>query len=201
MSWTINRQPQYVGQPKDDVCVWVYGLFSDKKGNYIDKPMRDCTGKEITKEWLYHIGVPTSEIDRLSKDCSAIPVMMPYITSHFEPREFGDRPYVVPKGAVNFAFLGQFAETLDKPGRDTVFTTEYSGRTAMEAVYALCGVEKGIPEVYASRYDIRYLMNAVSALNDYEKSNLPIPKLAAKGLKDKVKGTDIEVWLEENNLI
>lgn len=31
MSWTINRQPQYVGQPKDDVCVWVYGLFSDKK--------------------------------------------------------------------------------------------------------------------------------------------------------------------------
>ena len=114
MSWTINRQPQYVDQPKDDVCVWVYGLFSDKKGNYIDKPMRDCTGKEITKEWLYHIGVPTSEIDRLAKDCSAIPVMMPYITSHFEPREFGDRPYVVPKGAVNFAFLGQFAETLDK---------------------------------------------------------------------------------------
>lgn len=163
--------------------------------------MRDCTGKEITKEWLYHIGVPTSEIDRLAKDCSAIPVMMPYITSHFEPREFGDRPYVVTKGAVNFAFLGQFAETLDKPGRDTVFTTEYSGRTAMEAVYALCGVEKGIPEVYASRYDIRYLMNAVSALNDYEKPNLPIPKLAAKGLKDKVKGTDIEVWLEENNLI
>ena len=163
--------------------------------------MRDCTGKEITKEWLYHIGVPTSEIDRLAKDCSAIPVMMPYITSHFEPREFGDRPYVVPKGAVNFAFLGQFAETLDKPGRDTVFTTEYSGRTAMEAVYALCGVEKGIPEVYASRYDIRYLMNAVSALNDYEKPNLPIPKLAAKGLKDKAKGTDVEIWLEENNLI
>ena len=121
MSWTINRQPQYVGQPKDDVCVWVYGLFSDKKGNYIDKPMRDCTGKEITKEWLYHIGVPTSEIDRLSKDCSAIPVMMPYITSHFEPREFGDRPYVVTKGVVNLAFLGQFVEILDKPERDTVF--------------------------------------------------------------------------------
>lgn len=201
MSWTINRQPQYVGQPEEDVCVWVYGLFSDKKGNYIDKPMRDCTGKEITKEWLYHIGVPTSEIDRLAKDCSAIPVMMPYITSHFEPRDFGDRPYVVPKGAKNFAFLGQFAETLDRPGRDTVFTTEYSGRTAMEAVYALCGVEKGIPEVYASRYDIRYLMNAISALNDYEKPNLPVPKLVAKGIKDKAKGTDVEIWLEENNLI
>lgn len=44
-------------------------------------------------------------------------------------------------------------------------------------------------------------MNAVSALNDYEKPNLPIPKLAAKGLKDKAKGTDVEIWLQENNLI
>lgn len=201
MSWTINRQPQYVGQPKEDICVWVYGLFTDKDGNYIKKPMRDCTGKEITKEWLYHIGVPEAEIDELSKDCSAIPVMMPYITSHFEPREFGDRPYVVPKGAVNFAFLGQFAETLDKPGRDTVFTTEYSGRTAMEAVYALCHVEKGIPEVYASRYDLRYLLNAVSALNDYEKPDLPIPKLLAHSIGKKIEDTDIELMLKENNLI
>ena len=201
MSWTINRQPQYVGQPKEDICVWVYGLFTDKDGNYIKKPMRDCTGKEITKEWLYHIGVPEAEIDQLSQDCSAIPVMMPYITSHFEPREFGDRPYVVPKGAVNFAFLGQFAETLDKPGRDTVFTTEYSGRTAMEAVYALCHVEKGIPEVYASRYDLRYLLNAVSALNDYEKPDLPIPKLLAHSIGKKIEDTDIELMLKENNLI
>ena len=201
MSWTINRQPQYVGQPKEDICVWVYGLFTDKDGNYIKKPMRDCTGKEITKEWLYHIGVPEAEIDQLSQDCSAIPVMMPYITSHFEPREFGDRPYVVPKGAVNFAFLGQFAETLDKPGRDTVFTTEYSGRTAMEAVYALCHVEKGIPEVYASRYDLRYLLNAVSALNDYEKPDLPIPKLLTHSIGKKIEDTDIELMLKENNLI
>lgn len=199
MSWTINRQPQYVGQPKEDICVWVYGLFTDKDGNYIKKPMRDCTGKEITKEWLYHIGVPEAEIDQLSQDCSAIPVMMPYITSHFEPREFGDRPYVVPKNAVNFAFIGQFAETLDKPGRDTVFTTEYSGRTAMEAVYALCNVEKGIPEVYASKYDLRYLLNAISALNDYKKPN--IPKLLSFIIKKKVKDTDIELMLKENNLI
>ncbi len=34
---------------------------------------------------------------------------------------------------MNFAFLGQFAET----PRDTIFTTEYSMRTGMEAVYTL----------------------------------------------------------------
>ena len=33
-------------------------LFSDKPGDYVKKPMRDCTGKEICMEWLYHIGVP-----------------------------------------------------------------------------------------------------------------------------------------------
>ena len=29
-------------------------------GNYIKKPMRECTGVEITEEWLYHMGVPES---------------------------------------------------------------------------------------------------------------------------------------------
>ena len=61
--------------------------------------------------------------------------MMPYIDAFFMPRAMGDRPDIVPEGAVNFAFLGQFAET----GRDTIFTTEYSMRTGMEAVYDPAG--------------------------------------------------------------
>lgn len=126
MSWTINRQGQYPTQPKDDVVVWVYGLFTDKDGDYIKKKMRDCTGNEITKEWLYHIGVPIEKIDEIAQTCTAVPVMMPFITSYFMPRKFGDRPYVVPKDGVNFAFIGQFSETPDNPGRDTIFTTEYS---------------------------------------------------------------------------
>ena len=58
LSWTINRQGQFKDQDKDKVCVWVYGLFTDVPGDYIKKPMKDCTGKEITEEWLYHLGVP-----------------------------------------------------------------------------------------------------------------------------------------------
>ena len=46
--------------------------------------------------------------------------MMPFITAFFMPRRKGDRPDVIPDGCVNFAFLGQFAET----PRDTIFTTE-----------------------------------------------------------------------------
>lgn len=201
MSWTINRQGQYYGQPEKDVVVWVYGLFSDVDGDYIKKPMRDCTGKEITKEWLFHIGVPVDEIEELAESCTAIPVMMPFITAQFMPREFGDRPYVVPKNAVNFAFLGQFAETLDDPGRDTVFTIEYSGRTAMEAVYVLTGVEKGVPEVYASRYDIRYLLNAGVCLLDGEKPKLDLPPLTKRKIMKQISGTEIEKLLKEYGII
>lgn len=122
LSWTINRQPQFRSQPKDHCLVWLYGLFSDKEGDYVKKPMRKCTGKEICMEWLYHIGVPEELIeDYASTSANTIPCMMPYITAFFMPSAFGDRPDVVPENAVNFAFLGQFAETR----RDTIFTTEY----------------------------------------------------------------------------
>ena len=201
ISWTINRQGQYPEQKKNDVAVWLDGLFTDVEGDYIKKKMRDCTGKEITKEWLFHIGVPVNEIDKLAETCTAVPVMMPYITSQFMPRKAGDRPYVVPKGGVNFAFLGQFAETLDDPGRDTVFTTEYSGRTAMEAVYVLCGVEKAVPEVYASRYDIRYLLNGMVSLSDGKKPELPLSPLQKMKIAKLIKGTDIEEMLKEFNII
>ena len=201
MSWTINRQGQYIGQPDDEIAVWVYGLFTDKEGDYVKKPMKACTGEEIAKEWLYHIGVPEDEIDALAKDTSTIPVFMPYITAQFMPRSFGDRPYVVPKHAVNFAFLGQFVETLDDPGRDTVFTTEYSARCAMEAVYVLTGVEKSVPEVFASRYDMRYLLAGISALNDGEKPDLNLSMEIMVKIAKRIGGTEVENMLKEYNLI
>ena len=78
------------------------------------------------------------------------------------PRTKGDRPDVIPDGCVNFAFLGQFTET----PRDTVFTTEYSVRTAMEAVYGLLGVDRGVPEVWGSVYDVRELLDSSVKLMD-----------------------------------
>ena len=80
MSWTINRQPQFRDQPKDHCLVWVYSLFTDKPGDYVKKPMRECTGKEICMEWLYHIGVPEEQIEDLAANsANTVPVMMPYI--------------------------------------------------------------------------------------------------------------------------
>ena len=50
------------------------------------------------------------------------------------------------EGAVNFAFLGQFAETK----WDTIFTAEYFMRTGMEAVYTLLDIDRGVSEVWDS---------------------------------------------------
>ena len=163
LSWTINRQGQFKNQKKDEVCVWVYSLFTDVPGDHVKKPMKECTGKEITAEWLYHLGIPVEDIDRLAGEaCNCTPTMMPYITAFFMPRRAGDRPDVIPDGSVNAAFLGQFAET----PRDTIFTTEYSVRTAMEAVYGLCGVDRGVPEVWGSVYDVRELLDSTVKLMD-----------------------------------
>ena len=202
LSWTVNRQPQFRNQPKNELTVWVYALFTDKEGNYIKKPMRDCTGQEICAEWLYHLGVPVEDIDKLAANSAkTVPCMMPYITAFFMPREKGDRPDVVPDGAINFAFLGQFAET----ERDTIFTTEYSIRTAMEAVYTLFNVDRAVPEVWASTYDIRDLLHATVALRDGKpitEMNLNfVEKFILKQFLRKVEGTDIEKLLRDYHLI
>ena len=202
LSWTLNRQQQFRDQPKNQLCVWVYGLFSDKPGNYVKKAMRDCTGKELCMEWLYHIGVPEDQIEELAEhSANTIPVMMPYIDAFFMPRAMGDRPNIVPEGAVNFAFLGQFAET----GRDTIFTTEYSMRTGMEAVYTLLDIDRGVPEVWGSTYDVRALIDATVKLRDGKKitdMDLPlIPRLAMKEALKKIEGTDLEKFLKEYNAI
>lgn len=202
LSWTFNRQPQFRSQPKNQLVGWIYGLFSDKEGNFIKKPMRECTGKEICMEWLYHLGVPESEIETLAENsANTVPCMMPYITAFFMPRTKGDRPDVVPAGAVNFAFLGQFAET----ERDTIFTTEYSIRTGMEAVYTLLDVDRGVPEVWGSVYDVRDLLNATVQLRDGKKLTELNPhlleKLALKALLRKVENTEIEKLLKEYNVI
>lgn len=202
MSWTINRQPQFRDQPKDQCLVWIYGLFSDRPGDYIKKTMRDCTGKEICEEWLYHLGVPADQIEDLaSHSANTVPAMMPFVSSFFMPRRAGDRPDVVPEGAVNFAFLGQFAETK----RDTIFTTEYSIRTAMEAVYSLMRVDRGVPEVWGSTYDVRDLLAATIQLRDGRpltdmKMDMK-QKIALKEALKKIEGTDVEKLLKEYHVL
>ena len=200
--FSISRQPHFRAQKPNEIVVWTYGLLSDTDGNYIKKKIADCTGAELCAEWLYHIGVPTSEIEDIAHNRSnTVPSHMPYITTYFMPRALGDRPLVVPKGSVNLAFIGNYAET----ERDTVFTTEYSVRTAMQAVYTLLKIDRGVPEVFDSCFDIRMLLQSIYYLNDGKKlRDLDVPwvmKLLEKQGMNHVRGTYLEQLLREAKLI
>ncbi|MFV0361900.1 MAG: oleate hydratase [Suipraeoptans sp.] len=202
MSFATHRQPHFKEQSEQQNITWVYGLLSNTPGNYIKKPIEQCTGKEIGMELLYHLGMPESEIEAFAENnCSIIPVYMPFITSYFMLRKMGDRPLVIPNGSKNLAFIGNFAETK----RDTVFTTEYSVRTAMEAVYSLLDVERGIPEVFASAYDIRTLANSIYYLSDRKKlTEMDMPFIERKlveGFVNKIENTYIGNVLRDNHLI
>lgn len=126
---------------------------------------------------------------------------MPYITSYFMPRALGDRPLVVPEKSKNLAFIGNFAET----ERDTVFTTEYSVRTAMEAVYTLLDIDRGVPEVFGSCFDVRVLLSAIYYLNDQKKlKDIRLPWLTSvigKHELKKIQGTYLEELLRNAKLI
>lgn len=162
MSIVIARQPHFPDQPKDVKIFWGYALYPDREGNYVKKKMSECGGREILEELWYHLKIqeimkPVVEAGKII-DC--VPVAMPFIDSQFMPRLLGDRPEVIPEGATNFAFLGQFVE-LDK---DCVFTVEYSVRSAQTAVYGLFETGKEVIPVYNSIHDPVFLIKAAKAM-------------------------------------
>jgi oleate hydratase len=162
MSIVIARQPHFPNQPKDVKIFWGYGLYPDREGNFIKKKMSECTGAEMLEELYYHLKIqdlmkPVTE----ARKVNCIPVAMPFVDSLFMPRTLGDRPDVIPKGASNFAFLGQFAEA----PKDCVFTVEYSVRTAQMAVYGLFDTDKEVHPMYDSAHNPRYLLGALKAIS------------------------------------
>jgi len=163
MSFTINRQPHFLDQPEDVIVPWVYALLMDQPGDYVKKPMPDCTGNEILTELCFHLGL-IDQVDEVIAATKVRTALMPYITAQFMPRARGDRPWAVPEGSANLACLGQFVETHN----DVVFTLESSVRTARIGVYSLLGLKKQVPDIYPGQYDIRRLLRATRTLNNDE---------------------------------
>jgi oleate hydratase len=143
MSVVLAHQPHFINQPDHIRVFWGYGLFPDRVGNYVNRKMSDCTGEEILVELFSHLRLG-ERARKIIDEATCIPCLMPFISSQFMPRAPGDRPRVVPDGAANFAFLGQFCELPD----DVVFTVEYSVRSAHTAVYTLLSIKKTPPPVF-----------------------------------------------------
>ena len=158
MSIVVAAQPHFKAQPMDTTIFWGYGLYTDRIGDYIKKPMRECTGEEILIELLHHLHLEDKQEEILETVINVIPCMMPYIVSQFQPHKMTDRPKVVPEGSTNFAMISQFVEIPE----DMVFTEEYSVRAARIAVYNLFGVkDKEICPVTPYKKDPKVLKEAL----------------------------------------
>lgn len=172
IGFILHHKPFFPDQADDEDVFWGNGLSGENIGDYIKKPMYECTGEEILTELLYHLGLLEMK-DELLAHTYVSTCMMPYINAEFMPRKVTDRPLGVPQGCTNLGFLGQFVEVQD----DAVFTVETSVRTAMEAVYALTQLDKDVLEVYPSRYDIRYLVTSMKKnagiRGEFSKADLP----------------------------
>ena len=137
MSIVVAAQPHFKNQPLDTTIFWGYGLYTDRIGDYVKKPMRECTGEEILTELLHHLHIEDKIDEIMDTVVNVIPCMMPYIDAQFQPRKMSDRPKVVPNGSTNFAMISQFVEIPE----DMVFTEEYSVRAARIAIYKLFNVK------------------------------------------------------------
>ncbi|MFN8528131.1 MAG: oleate hydratase [Anaerolineae bacterium] len=177
MSINCPMQPMFPDQPENVQVLWGYGLYAKPHGNYIDKAMDACTGEEICKELLYHMGLK-NKMEEIIPHCNLIPTIMPYITSQFMPRAAGDRPKVIPDGSTNLAFMGQYVEI---PG-DVVFTVETSVRTAMVAIYGLLKLDKPVVPLYEGQYDIRVAVASLKTLLGKEKFS-PLDLFSADPIK------------------
>lgn len=160
MSIVVAAQPHFKAQTPNTTIFWGYGLYTDKVGNFMKKPMKDCTGKEILQELLHHFHWENQWEEIAADIVNVIPCFMPYIDAQFQPRAMADRPPVVPEGSTNFAMTSQFVEIPE----DMVFTEEYSVRAAKIAVYTLYDIDKKICPVTPYHRNPKVLMKATHTM-------------------------------------
>jgi oleate hydratase len=135
LSLKIPDQPMFPDQPADVQVFWGYAVFPERKGNFIQKPMLECSGKEIMTEILYNLQFP---LEPILNESITIPCVVPRMAAPFLPREHGDRPPVIPEGVTNMALIGQFVDIPD----EIVGTMDYYVRGAQIAVRQLMGLDR-----------------------------------------------------------
>ncbi|KAL4786879.1 oleate hydratase [Aspergillus varians] len=139
MTLCFPHQPVFSNQPPDTTVMMGYALNPTKAGEYVKKPMCECSGEEILQEALSHLGISGESIMANAK---TIPCGMPLGTAPLLTRGPHDRPTVLPSHSTNFACVGQFVEI---PG-DTTLEVEYSVRGAQMAVADLMGLPEKPPK-------------------------------------------------------
>jgi len=159
LTLTIFHQPEVISQPSGTRLWWGFLLYPGRTGDFVKKLGNVCTGAEILEEVLRQLRFDR-QLDAIMASSVCIPCDLPYVNSVWMPHRHRDGPRVVPEGATNLGFLGQFAEV----PKEVAFTIEYSARTAWEAIHRLLRRGPAPPPVYHGQYDPAALFAALKTL-------------------------------------
>lgn len=140
--WGMNvcapMQPVFSDQPQNVHIIWGFATSPARKGNYVEKPMIRCSGKEIMAEMLRHLNL--QHLPNLQNTVT-IPRIMPRMTASLLSRAPNERPGIIPRDTGNIGLVGQFVAIPQVSSVDV----SYGVRTAEMAVSRLMGlgIEQG----------------------------------------------------------
>jgi oleate hydratase len=156
LSLSLFHQPEIVGQPHGTSVWWGYGLYPERAGDFVRKPMDQCSGAEILEETLRHLRFD-GQMAAIMASSICVPCNMPYVNNIWLPRSRGDRPPPIPEGSTNLGLIGQYVEV----PKEIAFTIECSVRSAWEAIHVLLKRGPAPPPVYQSQFDPKALFDAL----------------------------------------
>ncbi|WP_251869610.1 oleate hydratase [Enterococcus italicus] len=144
MSIVVHHQPHFTTQKPNETVIWGYFLYPRRRGEFVDKPYIEMTGKEMLEELLGQLAkVDPSPVNIREKAeaimdsvINNIPVYMPYASALFNNRAKSDRPTVIPAHSTNLAFTGEFVE---QPYQ-MIFTEQSAVRSGEIAAFHFAGI-------------------------------------------------------------
>ncbi len=144
MSIVVHHQPHFTTQKPNEAVIWGYFLYPRRRGEFVDKPYIEMTGKEMLEELLGQLAkVDPGPVNIREKTeaimdsvINNIPVYMPYASALFNNRAKSDRPTVIPAHSTNLAFTGEFVE---QPYQ-MIFTEQSAVRSGEIAAFHFAGI-------------------------------------------------------------
>ncbi len=144
-------------QDKEKTIFWGYGQYIDRLGDYVQKPMKECSGEEIMKELLHHLHLEKEETAIMGSVIETVPYYIPYAHSSLQPGHSSDRPNIIPEQSQRLAFIGPFTNIPE----DVPCMEEYSVRSGRMAVYHLLNMDMGICPVTSHYKDPKIVMDVL----------------------------------------